>query len=197
MQYKITVALYSNTGNYKSDITIYPLSVCGERSTYRKGYHRGCLVDEHHAAAGGRYEQIFEVPAGYNKYMLTSGEMRGVWQQLIDIDVDPATYVLPHTVHGDWKIGCNQGAVLVKEEFVKKSYEVEVYPLGGEDNMWMYRLYQDKEQALTAAKTISTFIPYVEHPAQVRVIEYNVSEDGDLYKCGEIFHKQLDKEEEL
>ena len=120
MQYKITVALYSNTGRYKGDLTIYPLSVCGERSTWGKGFHEGCPVDENHAAAGARIERIFEVPEGYSKYMLTSGELGGVVDQLKEMNIVPWAYVLEDSVHGDWKIVCNQGAVLVKDEEVEQ-----------------------------------------------------------------------------
>ncbi len=110
----ILVQLYSNTGKHKGEIIIYPIQVCGTRSDWRGLEEDGCPLDEGHAAAGGRYQRVFDVPDGYRVERLTSGEYRGICDQLRELKVDVSQYVLADTVHGSSKIRCNQGAVLTK-----------------------------------------------------------------------------------
>lgn len=109
------ILLLSNNGNPKYEIEIFPISICGSRDLTHNGDvidSKGCQIDDNHDTAGGRYQQIFDVPQGFQKLTLTRGER---WSVEAALGNEADNYILPDTVHGVWKIKCNQGAVIVKQ----------------------------------------------------------------------------------
>ena len=115
MKKSLIVHIYSNTNRLMQEIEIFPFEICGNWEYNRSFQLRsatGCPLDENHYGAGGRSVDIIDVPKGYRVQQLTKGGVAGLMQQLPN---DGQTWWTPDTVHGTWKIRCNQGIVLVRD----------------------------------------------------------------------------------
>ncbi len=114
----IKVKLFSNAGNYKGSIEIYPITACGREHYSTGGRYlvefSGCRPDDRHVSTSGRDPHIVEAPDGYKVAWLTRGEYNEVYGQLQEAGIEPALYCIPATVHGTSKIRCHQCVVLVK-----------------------------------------------------------------------------------
>jgi len=114
----IKVKLFSNAGNYKGSVEIYPITACGREHYSTGGRYlvefSGCRPDDRHVSTSGRDPHIVEAPDGYKVTRLTKGEYGEVYRQLQEAGIEPSLYCIPATVHGAWKIRCHQCVVLVK-----------------------------------------------------------------------------------
>ena len=122
----IKVKLFSNAGNYKGSIEIYPITACGREHYSTGGRYlvefSGCRPDDRHVSTSGRNPYIVEeAPDGYKVAWLTKGEYEGVYDQLQEAGIEPDLYCIPATLHSNWKIKCHQCVVLVKATSVDES----------------------------------------------------------------------------
>ena len=71
----------------------------------------------------------------------------------------------------------NRPCKATKTKIMRKVYQVELsstQPITDGEDFWMYRGFNTKEEAMTAALVMSKFIPYYKYATEVFVKEYDL-----------------------
>lgn len=79
----------------------------------------------------------------------------------------------------------------------EKCYEVTLttdQPLLNGEDFWMYRIFDDKEEALKAANTLRSFFPYYKYPSKVVVKEFDLF-DKSMQKERVIYNLSLEDQD--